>query len=78
MVMIQLPQEKASPTLENKLSFSRHDQELYAFLSQADTDISKIDNEGWTLMHRAIQMIDNIEIVRILIFKSNSHGAGLR
>ena len=72
MVMIQLPQEKASAstTLEKKVSFSHHDQKLYAFLSRADTDISKIDNEGWTPMHRAIK-IDNIEIVRISILKCN-------
>ena len=74
--MIQLPQEKASAsaTLEKKVLFSHHDQKLYEFLSQADIDISKIDNEGWTPMHRAIQ-ISNIEIVRILILKSN--GANL-
>ena len=74
--MIQLPQEKASAssTLEKKVLFSHHDQELYAFLSQADTDISKIDNKGWTPMQRAIK-IDNIEIVRILILKCN--GANL-
>ena len=70
MVMIHLPQEKASAKLEKKVLFSHHDQKLYEFLSQADSDISKIDNEGWTPMHRAIK-IDNIEIVRISILKCN-------
>ena len=70
MVMIHLPQEKASAKLEKKVLFSHHDQKLYEFLSQADSDISKIDNEGWTPMHRAIE-INNIEIIKLLLFKSN-------
>ena len=69
--MIHLPQDKAQPRSEKKVSFSHHDQELYTFLSQDDTDISKIDNEGWTPMHRAIE-INNIEIIKLLIFKSGN------
>ena len=69
--MIHLPKEKVSAKLDKKVSFSHHDQELYAFLSQADPDISKIDNAGWTPMHRAIEK-DNIEIIKLLIFKSGN------
>ena len=71
MVMIHKPQEKVSAILDRKISFSHHDQELYAFLSQADNDISKIDDEGWTPLHRAIE-INNIEIIKLLIFKSSN------
>ena len=69
--MIKLPQEKVSAGLKKKVSFSHHDQKLYSFLSKADTDISRIDNEGWTPMHRAIE-INNIEIIKLLLFKSGN------
>ena len=72
MVVIHLPKKRASTSIT--LKKNRHYQKLYALLSQADPDISKIDNKGWTPMHRAIE-IDNIEIVRILILKCN--GANL-
>ena len=52
-----------------KVSFSTiHDQKLYAFLSNGDAVISKVDIKGWTPMLKAIK-IDNVEIVRILLLK---------
>ena len=73
MPKIKSPKRQNRPTVteKKKNTLSHNDEELFAFLSKSDADISKIDNAGWTPMHRAIR-IDNIEIVRILILKCNS------
>ena len=47
-------QQNAGSPLKETVLTSNHDQELYAFLSKADDDISKIDQFGWTPIHRAI------------------------
>ena len=65
----QLQENISKPAEKMKVSLSYHDQELYAFLSKACTDIGQIDEDGWTPMHRAIE-INNIEIMKWLIFKS--------
>ena len=71
VMVIDLSQNSAAVTEKKKITLSHHDEELYTFLSKSDANFSKIDDAGWTPMHRAIK-IDNIEIVRILILKCNS------
>ena len=75
MVMLHQHLDKSPAELEKRVSFSHHDLELYTFLSKADTDITKIDYAGWTPMHRAIET-NNIEILQLLIFKSNNTNLG--
>ena len=60
-------------TLEHGFNYLfeiHNDKELHAFILKSDADISTIDQCGWTPLHRAIEK-DNIELVKLLIFKSN-------
>ena len=52
---------------KKKIQNERHYKELLTFLSQGSTDISEIDEFGWTPLHKAIEL-DDIEIVKQLIF----------
>ena len=59
---------------KKKIQNERHFQKFLTSLSKGNTDISEIDEFGWTPLHMAIEL-DDIEIVKQLI--SNSKGMDL-
>ena len=49
---------------------SVHKLKLFAFLSKKDgANFNKIDSSEWSPIHRAIE-IENVEILKLLIYKS--------
>ena len=63
--------EKPVPA-KKKIQNERQHQELLTFLSKCKTNISEIDEFGWTPLHKAIELND-VEIVKQII----SHSKGM-
>ena len=79
--LFQIPNEDSHQKIikkpvpaKKKNQNERHYQEILTFLLKCKTDISGIDEFGWTPLHKAIELND-VEIVKQLI--SNSKGIDL-